>query len=117
MPGERRGTPRRTRTKTSRTPAPDAGKQLGGPFPVSAGIAGSWTGQCDSGQCVVLRRDVTRFSTGDRGLLLEYQPRAAYSRPFEVDYHFDAVGDLYQGDAFVHAVILAIEGHRSFNLT
>jgi hypothetical protein len=28
MPGARRGTPRRARAKTSRTPAPDAGKQL-----------------------------------------------------------------------------------------
>src|SRR6266403_1982430 len=116
MPGARRGTPRRTRAKTSRTHAPDAGKQLRGPFPVSAGIAGSWTSQRDSGQRVVLRRDVTRFGTGDRCLLLEYQRRSAYSLPFEVDYHFDAIGDLHQGDAFVHAVVLAVEGHRSFNL-
>src|SRR5580692_12079321 len=28
MPGARRGTPRRARAKTSRTPAPDAGEQL-----------------------------------------------------------------------------------------
>jgi hypothetical protein len=66
-----------------------------------------------------LARDVGRVKrcgTGDRWLLLEYQRRSAYSLPFEVDYHFDAVGDLYQGDAFVHAVILAVEGHRSFNL-
>src|SRR6266481_8361845 len=34
MPGARRGTPRRARAKTSRTPAPDAGKQLRGAFPI-----------------------------------------------------------------------------------
>ena len=50
-------------------------------------------------------------------LLLEHQRRPAYAPPVEVDHHFDAVGDLYQGDAFVHAVILAVEGHSSFNLT
>jgi hypothetical protein len=64
----------------------------------------------------LLWRDVRWSSTGDKCLLLEYQRRSAYSLPFEVDYHFDAVGDLHQGDAFVHAVVLAVEGHRSFKL-
>ena len=52
----------------------------------------------------------------DKWLLLEYQRRSADSLPFEVDYHFDAVGDLYQGDAFVHSIVLAVEGHRPCNL-
>ena len=61
-------------------------------------------------------RGVTPSSTGNKWLLLEYQRRSADSPPFEVDYHFDAVGDLYQGDAFVHAIVLAVKGHSSFNL-
>src|SRR5580692_969989 len=42
-----------------------------------------------------------RADAGNKWLLLEYQLRSADSLPFEVDYYLDAVGDLYQGDAFV----------------
>jgi hypothetical protein len=57
-----------------------------------------------------------RADAGNKWLLLEYQLRSADSLPFEVDYYLDAVGDLYQGDAFVHAIVLAVEGHRPCNL-
>ena len=61
-------------------------------------------------------RGVERSGTYNKSLLLEYQRRPTNSLPLEVDYHFDAVGDLYQGDAFVHAIVLAVEGHRPCNL-
>jgi len=50
-------------------------------------------------------------------LLLEHQRRSAYSLAFKVDYHLDTVGDLDQRNAFIHPIILAVEGHRPFNLT
>jgi hypothetical protein len=47
--------------------------------------------------------------------LLENRRRSADSLPFYADIYFDTVGDLDEGDAFVHPVVLAIEGHRALN--
>jgi hypothetical protein len=48
-------------------------------------------------------------------LLLEDEVGAADQDALEVDGDFDAVGDFDQGDAFVHAVVLAVEGHGPFD--
>jgi len=50
-------------------------------------------------------------------LLLEYQRRSAYLLAFEVDCHLDPIGDLNEWNATVHAVVIAVEGHRLFDLT
>jgi hypothetical protein len=55
-------------------------------------------------------------SKANEGLLLEYQRRSAYSLPFEVDCHLDPISDPDERNAAVHAVVLAVEGHRPFNL-
>jgi hypothetical protein len=54
--------------------------------------------------------------TGNKWLLLKYQGRSAYSLPFEVDCHLDPISDLDERNATVHTVVLAVEGHRPFNL-
>jgi hypothetical protein len=46
-------------------------------------------------------------------LLLENQRRSADPFPFQADIYFDTVGDLDEGNAFVHAVVLAIESHSA----
>jgi hypothetical protein len=63
------------------------------------------------------RPSMIGFSGRQGRLLLKYYRRSAYSLAFEVDYHFNTVGDLYQRNAFMHPIILTIEGHRPFNLT
>ena len=50
-------------------------------------------------------------------LLLKHQRRPADSLPLEVDSHLNAVGDLDEGDALIHPVILTVEGHCPFDLT
>src|SRR6266480_4264269 len=70
-------------------------------------------------QCPVTRlngRGLTVSSIRNEWLLLEYQRRSAYSLPFEVDCHLDAISDFDERNAAVHAVVLAVEGHRPFNL-
>ena len=62
------------------------------------------------------RRGVTLSSIGNEWLLLEYQRRSAYSLPFEVDCHLDPISDFDERNATVHPVVLAVEGHRPFNL-
>ena len=49
------------------------------------------------------------------GLLLVDQPRTADLSHLEIDVDLNAVGDFYEGDAAGHTVVLAIEGHRSFD--
>src|SRR5271157_1533272 len=49
-------------------------------------------------------------------LWFENQRRPADALPLEVDSHLNAVGDLDEGNAAVHPVILAIKGHCPFNL-
>ena len=44
-------------------------------------------------------------------LLLENQRRSADSLPFQADIHFDTVCDFDEGNALVHPVVLAVEGH------
>jgi len=51
------------------------------------------------------------------GLLLKDQRRPADSLPLEVDRHLDTVGDLDEGNAFIHPVILTIETHCPLDLT
>jgi len=46
-------------------------------------------------------------------LLLENQRRSADPFPFQADIYFDTVGDLDEGDALVHPVVLAIESHSA----
>ena len=67
-------------------------------------------------QTFALGRGVTLSSTRNEWLLLEYQRRSAYSLPFEVDCHLDPISDPDERNAAVHAVVLAVEGHRPFNL-
>ncbi len=50
-----------------------------------------------------------------RRLLLKDYRRPADSLPLEGDIHFDTVGDLDEGNAAVHSVLLAVEGHRPLN--
>jgi hypothetical protein len=45
-------------------------------------------------------------------LLLEHHRRPGDARANQVDRHLDAIGDLDEGDAAVHAVVPAIECHR-----
>ena len=47
--------------------------------------------------------------------LLYIHRRPADSLRSEVDGHFNAVGNLNEGNAFVHPVILPIECHRPFD--
>ena len=46
-----------------------------------------------------------------RPLRLQIHRRPAYALRMEVDTHLDAVGDLDEGDAAIHPVLLSIEGH------
>jgi hypothetical protein len=46
-------------------------------------------------------------------LLFKYQRWSADALAFQVDVHLDAIGDLNEGNAAVHSVILAVEGHSS----
>ena len=48
-------------------------------------------------------------------LLLKGHRRAANSLPLEGDSHLDAVSDFDEGNAAVHPIVLAVEGHRPFN--
>jgi hypothetical protein len=48
-------------------------------------------------------------------LLLKIHWRTADARPLQVDSHLDAVGDLDEGNAAVHALLLTIEGHCPLN--
>jgi hypothetical protein len=48
--------------------------------------------------------------------LLRVQRRPADSLPFEVEIHFDMVGDLDERNALVHSVVLAVEDHFPFYL-
>jgi hypothetical protein len=48
-------------------------------------------------------------------LLLKDHGRPIDSLPFEVDGYFDPVGDLDEGNAAVHSVLLAIESHSPRN--
>jgi hypothetical protein len=50
-------------------------------------------------------------------LLLKDQWRPADPLHLEVDRHFDTVGDLDEGNAFIHPIILTIESHCPFNIT
>ena len=63
---------------------------------------------------VISRR---RSSRRDWSLLLKDQGRPADSLSLEGDSHLDAVGDLNEGNAAVHPVILTVEGHRPLNFT
>ena len=47
--------------------------------------------------------------------MLKHQRGTADSLPFQIDVYFHAVGDLDEGYVAVHAVVFAIEGHRSSN--
>ena len=67
-------------------------------------------------QTFALGRGVTRSSIGNEWLLLKYQRRSAYSLPFEVDCHLDPISDFDERNAAVHAIVLAVEGHRPFDL-
>jgi hypothetical protein len=49
-------------------------------------------------------------------LLLKDYRRAADSLRLEGDGYLDAVGDLDEGNAAVHPVVFAVEGHCPFNL-
>src|ERR1700751_5708481 len=66
--------------------------------------------QGNNPQTFALRRN------SDKWLLFEHQRRSAYSLPFQVHYHFDTVCDFYQRNAFIHPIVLTVEGHRPFNL-
>lgn len=50
-------------------------------------------------------------------LLLKHQGRPTDSLPLKVDSYLDTIGDLDEGNAFIHPVILSIKCHRPFNLT
>ena len=50
------------------------------------------------------------------GYCLKTNGRPADSLPLEVDSNLDAVGNLDEGDAAVHPVVLTVEGHCPFNL-
>src|ERR1700686_4500449 len=49
-------------------------------------------------------------------LLLKDNRRTTGSLRLEIDSHVDAVVDMYEGNAFVHPVILAVEDHGPMNL-
>ena len=49
-------------------------------------------------------------------LFLKNQGRTADALHLEVDTHLDAVGDLDEGNAAVHSVVLTVEGHCPFDL-
>ena len=48
-------------------------------------------------------------------LLLEDWRSAVHALPFQGNIYFDTVGDLNEGNIFVHSVVFAIEGHRAVN--
>src|SRR6266403_6343259 len=48
-------------------------------------------------------------------LRIESHRRSADSLRAEVDVHFNAVGNLDEGNTFVHAVVLTVEGHCPFD--
>jgi hypothetical protein len=50
-------------------------------------------------------------------LLLKGHRRPADSLHFEVDSYLNAVGDRDEGNAFIHPVILTIDGHLPFDLS
>jgi len=50
-------------------------------------------------------------------LLLQIQGRPADSLRLEINSDLDPVSDLDEGNAFVHPVLLAVEGHRPLNGT
>jgi hypothetical protein len=48
-------------------------------------------------------------------LLLKDQRRTADAFDLEGDGHFDAIGNLDEGNAAIHSVFFAVEGHRPVN--
>lgn len=58
-------------------------------------------------------RDLSILSNGK--LLMENWRSAAHALPFQGNIYFDTVGDLNEGNIFVHSVVFAIEGHRAVN--
>jgi hypothetical protein len=50
-------------------------------------------------------------------LWLEVQRRPTNSLHGEVDSHLNTVGDLDEGNTFIHPVALTVESHSPFNLT
>ena len=48
-------------------------------------------------------------------LLLKGHRRPADSLHLEIHGHLDAVGNLDEGNAAVHSVVLTVEGHRPFD--
>jgi hypothetical protein len=50
-------------------------------------------------------------------LFLEGHWRSADPLSLKIDSHLDAVGDLDEGNAFIHPVILTVKGHGPLNLT
>ena len=48
-------------------------------------------------------------------LLLKGNRRSADPRCMEVDSYFNAVGNLNKGNAAVHSILLAVEGHGSLD--
>jgi hypothetical protein len=55
------------------------------------------------------RGQPVHLSSSNYELLLENRSRPADPLPFQVDINFDAVGNLNEGDASVHPIVLAID--------
>ncbi len=71
----------------------------------------------DSAKEVFAAAAVSRSCSVAACLLLKDQQRSAHPLALKVDSHLDTVGDLDEGNAFIHPVILTIESHCPFNFT
>ena len=68
--------------------------------------------------CTVLHNPVAARQPGQLQvcLLLKDQRTPADSLDVQIDIHFNAVGDMDEGNAAIHAVVLAIESHHALDL-
>src|SRR5262245_20412724 len=67
------------------------------------------------GQVPKLQMSVSLTLVLSGWLWLKNQRRPTDSLAFELESHVNMVGDLDEGNALVHPIVLAVEGHCSFN--